>query len=1018
MWKFLSNFKEFYNEINSATLTGAIDVIVVQQEDGTYSSSPFHVRFGKIGVLRSREKVVDIEINGQPVDIHMKLGESGEAFFVEETDDKTEVPSYLATSPIPVYPDIRKELELLKKELPDDNDVPAPVQVITPSSNKSPLLMESSFESALAQLSNAVTSLNASTATLPSESAFPSVLTDVPSNGSITYETIPTTHPKSLSEAVELCEVKDAIIAKTVKIESTTGNNVLTASSSFRPIKADEDSSILPLDSELRRSPGFRNVELGSECAEVVIDIEDDKTKTKKKRRRKSTIRRKQQNRTKETTYTPESREVSCKDSISSEDQNEEIFQMDMLDDNLIINSDPSTTLSKMPVGSLQLSNELCDREEWHPKSLQIPLPYSPYSDGEISPAASPSGSRPSTPKSDTEYEIQKMEAASQTESDQHQWSWTWGELPVPPKVPTEKDKEEPFSDDDSTEKAKQIMKDQEEQRSRFGGVLQFMGMSKKDRQKQESEGVYLDDLNVKDPEMAALYFSRNSTWSSQVHGKDLQTKDEDVESGNGSSLPQSPHSVEGAIGGPVTGTDSDSDERNATTESGKTFTGVAFSLCGNLSQFDGEVPFEKFEKFRVTYENFCNNPNLFMNPNLVVRIDDKYYNWQTATPILMSLVVFQRPLPESIVTSLVKDHMPKKTRKTEGRSWWYWRRPAVSDADSTKTEIIKDEQKALSQENGFVPSQDDKQNTELIMQSNGSEIKVELRNKEHSEKYKKSLRLTSEQIAKLKLKQGPNEVVFSVTTAYQGTTRCKCHIYLWKHDDQVVISDIDGTITKSDVLGHILPIVGKSWAQSGVAQLFTQIKDNGYQFLYLSARAIGQARITREYLRSIRQGDVSLPDGPLLLSPSSLISALHREVIEKKPEEFKISCLRDIQALFNIRNPFYAGYGNKINDVWAYRAIGIPMARIFTINPKGELKHERNRTFQSSYSGLSYVVDHVFPPLIRSSNNSGCLTTDFVGAEEFSSYTYWRCPLPDIELDLEAEKSKCEKSKVAMSVV
>lgn len=37
------------------------------------------------------------------------------------------------------------------------------------------------------------------------------------------------------------------------------------------------------------------------------------------------------------------------------------------------------------------------------------------------------------------------------------------------------------------------------------------------------------------------------------------------------------------------------------------------------------------------------------------------------------------------------------------------------------------------------------------------------------------------------------------------------------------------------------------------------------------------------------------------------------REVIERRPEEFKISCLKDIQALFPI-NPFYAGFGNKIN--------------------------------------------------------------------------------------------------------
>lgn len=58
--KVFSNFREFYSEINGATLTGAIDVVVVEQPDGGYLCSPFHVRFGKLGVLRSREKVVSI----------------------------------------------------------------------------------------------------------------------------------------------------------------------------------------------------------------------------------------------------------------------------------------------------------------------------------------------------------------------------------------------------------------------------------------------------------------------------------------------------------------------------------------------------------------------------------------------------------------------------------------------------------------------------------------------------------------------------------------------------------------------------------------------------------------------------------------------------------------------------------------------------------------------------------------------------------------------------------------------
>ena len=97
-----------------------------------------------------------------------------------------------------------------------------------------------------------------------------------------------------------------------------------------------------------------------------------------------------------------------------------------------------------------------------------------------------------------------------------------------------------------------------------------------------------------------------------------------------------------------------------------------------------------------------------------------------------------------------------------------------------------------------------------------------------------------------------------------------------------MVISDIDGTITKSDVLGHILPVIGNDWAQSGVAQLFSKIRQNGYQIMYLSARAIGQASITKDYLQSVRQGDVCLPDGPLFLNPDSLYYAFRREVIDR----------------------------------------------------------------------------------------------------------------------------------------
>ena len=62
-----------------------------------------------------------------------------------------------------------------------------------------------------------------------------------------------------------------------------------------------------------------------------------------------------------------------------------------------------------------------------------------------------------------------------------------------------------------------------------------------------------------------------------------------------------------------------------------------------------------------------------------------------------------------------------------------------------------------------------------------------------------------------------------------------------------------------------------------------------------------------------------------------------------RKPEVFKMACLRDIQRLFgeSARNPFYAGFGNRITDALSYRSVNVPSARIFTIDPAGEVKME-----------------------------------------------------------------------------
>ena len=57
---------------------------------------------------------------------------------------------------------------------------------------------------------------------------------------------------------------------------------------------------------------------------------------------------------------------------------------------------------------------------------------------------------------------------------------------------------------------------------------------------------------------------------------------------------------------------------------------------------------------------------------------------------------------------------------------------------------------------------------------------------------YAKTLRLTSGQLKALHLKPGPNSMSFSVNRA-----TCQANMYYWSYNVPVVISDIDGTITK-----------------------------------------------------------------------------------------------------------------------------------------------------------------------------------------------------------------------------
>lgn len=179
--------------------------------------------------------------------------------------------------------------------------------------------------------------------------------------------------------------------------------------------------------------------------------------------------------------------------------------------------------------------------------------------------------------------------------------------------------------------------------------------------------------------------------------------------------------------------------------------------------------------------------------------------------------------------------------------------------------------------------------------------------------------------------------------------------------------------------------MIGRDWTHTGVAKLYRDIVANGYNILYLTSRSVGQADTTRSYLNGVSQEGFKLPKGPVIMSPDRTIAALRREIYLRKPEVFKMACLRDILSLFNHkRDPFYAGFGNRLTDALSYRSVNIPSTRIFTINSNAEVSLDllTLNKYKNSYVTMRDTVDHFFPPV-------GLLVTG--GGEDFTDYNYWR---------------------------
>jgi len=152
------------------------------------------------------------------------------------------------------------------------------------------------------------------------------------------------------------------------------------------------------------------------------------------------------------------------------------------------------------------------------------------------------------------------------------------------------------------------------------------------------------------------------------------------------------------------------------------------------------------------------------------------------------------------------------------------------------------------------------------------------------------------------------------------------------------------------------------------VARYFTNITGNGYRIIYLTSRSIGHAAMTREYLFSeVEQRGQSgcvefLPSGPVIMAPDGLFTAANRELIQRRPQEFKIPALQTVKNLFPERcQPYAAAFGNRETDLIAYSSVEIPIDRIFIIDQSGEMR-TANRDCAVTYRELNKIVDVMFP--------------------------------------------------------
>lgn len=231
----------------------------------------------------------------------------------------------------------------------------------------------------------------------------------------------------------------------------------------------------------------------------------------------------------------------------------------------------------------------------------------------------------------------------------------------------------------------------------------------------------------------------------------------------------------------------------------------------------------DEFDATRITNEQFLKEPQILQDQHLFVRFRSRCFGWDNGSPILATLDLYRKALLQS---------QPRPPAQNASRGAWsrWWNRGSTrsrtptenTGVSSTKGEAGSSQQGSTASglQSGEETSTLERSHTEPSLTKHApplskspsfpllpssptlSQAETVVDNKQdqavdHPKQYAKTLRLTSDQLKALNLHRGVNTVSFTVQSSYSGVAVISARIFLWDSDFKVVISDIDGTITK-----------------------------------------------------------------------------------------------------------------------------------------------------------------------------------------------------------------------------